>query len=226
MVLRWALLPFLAILASAMATELWQAIHRQVVSIATFRHPLVIAFAAGFAFRILFRALLRRFGKDDPLDFIDTLEHELTHALVGYLTFSPPVSLSASLKSGGEVQLKGSNPLAVLAPYFLPLWCSLTLLFGLIVQSGMQTTWNRLIFFLLGCFIYRLAKEYRWRQSDLHIYGFLFSTLFVCIFLLLALGVILDVRNLASWHWLKAAGRHAWHALPGVWAWTRVRLGF
>jgi len=77
-------------------------------------------------------------GRDDPLEFLDTLEHELTHALVGYATFCPPVSLSASLKAGGEVELKGSNPLAALAPYFLPLWCLTALALGLIIKPGMQ----------------------------------------------------------------------------------------
>ena len=101
-------------------------------------------------FRLLFGTLMRRFGRDDPLEFIDTLEHELTHALVGYATLCPPVSLSASLKAGGEVELRGSNPLAALAPYFLPLWTLLALLMGLVVKPCMQTAWNHLIFFLLG----------------------------------------------------------------------------
>jgi len=220
MALRWALLPFLAILAEAMASELWRAARLQGLAPATLLHPLALFFLSGIAFRFFFRGLMRRLGRGDPFDFIDTLEHELTHALVGYLTLSPPVSLSASLKSGGEVQLKGSNPLAALAPYFLPLWCALVLVLGSVIESGMQPTWNRLLFFLLGCFFYRLSREYRWRQTDLHIYGFLFSTLFVLIFLMLCLAVVLDVRGLVPWRWLGAAASHGWHSAPRLWTWS------
>jgi hypothetical protein len=225
MALRWALLPFLAILAEAMASELWRAARMQGLGPGSIRNPLTLFFLAGIGFRILFRWLFQRLDRDDPLDFIDTLEHELTHALVGYLTFSPPVSLSASLKSGGEVQLKGVNPLAALAPYFLPLWSALVLLLGLVVKAGMQPHWNQFLLFLLGCFCYRLAREYRWRQTDLHLYGFLFSSVFVFLFQMLSLSVILDVRGLLSWNWVAASGNHAWQAIPGIWAWIRLRLG-
>lgn len=221
MVLRWALLPFLAILAEAMTSELWHAARLQGLGPASLTHPLALFFLSGIAFRFLFHGLMRKLGRDDPFDFIDTLEHELTHALVGYLTLTPPVSLSASLKSGGEVQLKGSNPLAALAPYFLPFWCALALILGSVVRAGMQPGWNHLIFFLAGCFCYRLAREYRWRQTDLHIYGFLFSTVFVFIFLMLSAAVLLQVRGLLSWRWIGSAGPHGWHILGNIWATLR-----
>lgn len=224
MVLRWCLLPLLFLLAEAMASELFRASRAQGLGVASTLHPLALWFAAGPAFRLLFGALMRRLGRDDPLEFIDTLEHELTHALMGYATFCPPVSLSASLKAGGEVELKGSNPLAALAPYFLPLWCLLALALGLVVKAGMQATWNHILFFLLGWFCYRLFREYRWRQTDLHVYGFAFSTFCVFILLMLSLGLVLRVRGLLSWHWLWAAAIHAWHALPLAWTWGTSHL--
>jgi hypothetical protein len=221
MVLRWTLLPFLLLLAEAMAGELWRALRGQGLGTRSFLHPFAIWFAAGAGFRILFAFLMRRLGRDDPLEFLDTLEHELTHALVGYATLCPPVSLSATLKSGGEVQLKGMNPLAVLAPYFLPLWCLAAVLLGLVIRPGLQGTWNNLLFFLLGWFCYRLFREYRWRQTDLHVYGFLFSTLSVFILLLLGMGLFLHVRGLLSWNWLAATGGHAWGTFQT--AWERLR---
>jgi len=219
MVFRWILLPFLFLLAEALASEFIRALRANGLGLSALFHPLALWLAAGIGFRLLFAALLRRLGREDPLEFIDTLEHELTHALVGYATLCPPVSLSASLKAGGEVELKGSNPLAALAPYYLPLWCLVVLLLGLVVKPGMQPTWNHLLFFLMGTFAYRLFREYRWRQTDLHIYGFAFSTLSVCILLFLSLALILHARGLLSGRWLGAAGRHAWHSLPSVWSW-------
>ncbi|MEO6098172.1 MAG: hypothetical protein ABIW76_21905, partial [Fibrobacteria bacterium] len=165
MVFRWTLLPFLILFAQALADGLLQALRVQGMDPSWLLKPLALWFAGGIAFRFIFAALLRRLGRDDPLEFIDTLEHELTHALAGYATFCPPVSLSASLKAGGEVELQGTNILAVLAPYFLPLWCLLAMLLGLVVKPGMQPAWNNLIFFLLGIFTYRLFREFRWRQT-------------------------------------------------------------
>ncbi|HKP96090.1 MAG TPA: hypothetical protein VJ385_10065, partial [Fibrobacteria bacterium] len=218
------LLPLLFLLAEAMASEFVRALRAQGLGPASVLHPLALWFAAGLAFRILFAALMRRLGRDDPLEFIDTLEHELTHALVGYATFCPPVSLSASLKAGGEVELKGSNPLAALAPYFLPLWCLAALALGLAVKPGMQSGWDHLLFFLLGGFGYRLSREYRWRQTDLHVYGFAFSTLTVFILLLLCLALIFHARGILPAGWLGAAASHALHSVPLAWSWARARL--
>jgi hypothetical protein len=223
MAFRWTLLPFLILLAQALAGGLLQALRVRGMDLSWLVKPLALWFAGGIAFRALFAALMRRLGRDDPLEFIDTLEHELTHALVGYATFCPPVSLSASLKAGGEVELKGSNLLAVLAPYFLPLWCLLAMLLGLVVKPGMQPAWNHLILFLLGCFAYRLFREFRWRQTDLHLYGFIFSAVAVFILLLLSLALILHLRGLLPGHWVWDSAKHAWRAVPAAWDWARHR---
>ena len=211
MVLRWSLVPILILFSQAMASGLWLSLMDRIRGAPSILPSLALWAAGGLAFRILFHGALRRLGRDDPLDFIDTLEHELTHALAGYLTFSPPVALSASLKAGGEVQLKGSNPIAALAPYFLPLWCALLLTAGPLIRPGMQAAWDRLLFFMLGWFCYRLFREYRWRQTDLHLYGFLFSTLCVFNLLLVCLGLLLQVRGLHSWNWMADACMQAWN---------------
>lgn len=211
--LRWFLIPFLALLAWAMAVSLLRSAGGALGARS------LLWCGAGFLFRAASHLLWRRLGRDDPFGFIDTLEHELTHALMGYLTLCPPVSLSATLKSGGEVELKGANPLAVLAPYFLPLWCLLAALLGLAVKSGLQGAWSHGLFFLLGWFAWRLCLEYRWRQTDLHAYGFLFSTFAVAILLCLSLGLLLWMRGALGWAWLRAAGRLCWEELLAVRAW-------
>jgi hypothetical protein len=214
--LRWSLVPFLALLAFAMLGGFLGAAQRSLSA------GLWLWGAAGFAFRAASRLLWNRLGRDDPLEFIDTLEHELTHALMGYLTLCPPVSLSATLKSGGEVELKGANPLAVLAPYFLPLWCLLTALLGLAVRAGLQAAWDRALLFLLGWFLWRLAVEYRWRQTDLHAYGFVFSTLLTAILMTLSFGLLLRMRGLLGWGWMATAAGHL--AAEAGWVWMRVRM--
>lgn len=217
MVLRWCLLPLLFLLAEAMLGELFRAARAQGLGPASLIHPYALWFLAGLLFRLGLAALLGRLGHADPLEFIDTLEHELTHALMGYATLCPPVSLTASLKAGGEVELKGTNPLAALAPYFLPLWCLLIALLGLAVKPGMQGLWNQMLFFFLGWFCYRLGREYRWRQTDLHLYGFAFSTLSVAVLLLASLALLLHLRGLLSARWVEDALMRAWHSLPGAW---------
>lgn len=221
--LGWAAVPVLAVLAWCLGLELLRAAGSR-FSPNVLRHPAALAFAGGVFFRVLFHALCTRLNREDPFEFIDTLEHELTHALLGYLTFSPPVSLSATLKSGGEVEMKGSNPLAALAPYFLPLWAGLALALGFVVKSGLQATWDILIFFLLGVFAYRLGRELRWRQTDLHVYGFTFSLLVVAVLLLLGLALVLHARDLLPWTWVAEAGpralallQEAWSAVAGRW---------
>jgi hypothetical protein len=222
--LRWLLLPVLLLLSEALAAELWHAARLHGFGFPSLFHYSALAFFSGLAARLAVSAALRRWGRDDPFEFIDTLEHELTHALVGYLTLTPPVSLSATLKSGGEVELKGSNPLAALAPYYLPLWCHIALLIGFVARAGMQGTWSAVVFFLLGNFCYRLAKEFRWRQTDLHIYGFFFSTAAVFILLLLNLGLVLKARGTLPLGWVLDGFRHTGHGASYLWAWARARM--
>ncbi len=210
--LRWFLIPFLALLAWAMAGAFFGSARGALGA------GSLLWCGSGFLFRAASYSLWRRLGRDDPFGFVDTLEHELTHALMGYLTFCPPVSLSATLKSGGEVELKGANPLAVLAPYFLPLWCLLAALLGLAVKPGLQGAWSHGLFFLLGCFAWRLCLEYRWRQTDLHAYGFVFSTLAVAILLCISLGLLLWLRGALGWAWLPAALKRSWTEIPALWA--------
>lgn len=217
--LCWFAVPLLAITAFALLGELYHAVRLRASGMALL-HPAALAFAGGAAFRALFRLALGRMGREDPLEFIDSLEHELTHALMGYLTLSPPISLSATLQGGGEVQLKGSNPLAALAPYYLPLWCLLAVALGLVVRSATQGAWNALVFALLGSFAYRLLREFRWRQTDLHVYGFAFSLFAALNLLILAVGLILHLRGILAWDWmgraLPAARDLFWRAWEGA----------
>jgi hypothetical protein len=222
-VLRWLFLPVMLLLCQALTAELWHAARLYGFGFSSLFHPCALAFFSGLALRWALAESLRRLRRHDPLEFVDTLEHELTHALIGYATFAPPVSLSATLKSGGEVELNGSNPLAALAPYYFPLWCHLALLIGFIARASMQGAWSALIFFLLGNFCWRLAKEFRWRQTDLHIYGFFFSGAATLLLLLLNLAVVLEARGLLPWGWVAQSLPRCGREIAQLWALTRAK---
>jgi hypothetical protein len=144
------------------------------------------------------RFLLTRLWKEDPLEFLDTLEHELTHAVTGYLTFAPPVSLKATLRQGGEVELSRVNPVAALSPYFLPLYATLASLLTLILKPDFLHYGRFAVAFLLGGFVYRLGREFHFGQSDFTHYGFIFSLCFIAALLPFSIAGLLEAARL--WH--------------------------
>jgi hypothetical protein len=201
--LRWLCIPLLALQLFSGSLQLFQNSQWSKVGFS----PIIWVFAGGIIFRWLFSLVWKRYGKDCPLDFVDTLEHELTHALFGYLTFTPPQSLSATLKEGGEVQLARSNLFIALGPYFFPLWTMILFAIGFGLRDNLQWKWSLLLGFFLGSFVYRISKEFRFYQTDLQVYGFLFSSLLTFNLGLLLLGMLLHTRHILDIHWL-------WQSIP------------
>lgn len=76
-------------------------------------------FLLGGALFIPFWLMTRRYVRS-TVNYLATLEHELTHVLVGLLFFKRPLSIRVTARSGGEVVLTGSNLWITLAPYYLP----------------------------------------------------------------------------------------------------------
>jgi hypothetical protein len=81
-----------------------------------------------------------------PVEYLATLEHELTHIIVGLLFFKRPLSLRVTAREGGEVILSGGNMWITLAPYFLP---SLSLLL-LPVSLALPQSYEQSLLALLG----------------------------------------------------------------------------
>jgi hypothetical protein len=192
-------------------------------------HPLLSAEGWGMLARqaapwiaaaaFVFRWVLGRFGSGDPLEFIDTLEHELTHAIVGTLTFAPPVSLTATLRGGGEVELKRSNPLAALAPYCLPLYAAVLALLTLVLRDDWARYGRYAVAFLLGSFAWRLLREFHFGQTDFRAFGFVFSMVFIAAALPLCLLAVTDVSHLADAPWREAGHRFM---EQGEWLWSKM----
>jgi hypothetical protein len=158
--------------------------------------------AAGWGVRFA----LTRWRKQDPFEFLDTLEHELTHALTGYLTLAPPTSLTVTLREGGEVELPRANPLAALSPYFLPLFAGLIALLTLVLEPKFLLYGQFAVAFLLGGFVYRFFREFHLGQSDFSHYGILFSIGFIAALLPLSIAGVLEAARLGHLPWRQAIG--------------------
>jgi hypothetical protein len=171
---------------------------------------------AGFAVRWL----LGRLPGGDPLELIDTLEHELTHAITGYLTFAPPVSLSATLRDGGEVELKRSNPVAALSPYCLPLYAAVLAALTLILREGWTSHARLAVAFLLGSFAWRLLREFHFGQTDFQAFGRIFSMVFILAALPLCLLGVLDLAQLTDVSWKQGGNLFLEQAR---WVWDQAR---
>jgi hypothetical protein len=223
-ILRW--LVALALLAFCVAAL------RAAFSAAFLRPPADVpeaggGLSAGFAALAAAGGFVMRWvigRKHDPLEFVDTLEHELTHAVVGTLTFAPPVSLTATLRGGGEVELKRSNPLAALAPYCLPLYAFALATLTLVFKDDWAAYGRLAVAFLLGSFAWRLLREFHFGQTDFRAFGFVFSMVFIAAALplcLLAVGDMANLGPLGDMPW-REAGRlfvdqasFLWAKLPG-----------
>jgi hypothetical protein len=168
------------------------------------------------------RRLLALWRRGDPLELVDTLEHELTHAVAGTLTFAPPVSLTATLRGGGEVELRRSNPIAALAPYTLPLYALLFALLTLVLKAEWLGFGRLTVAFLLGSFAHRLLREFHFGQTDFREFGFIFSMVFIAAALPLCLISVIDVARITDIQWTKSAhlfmdqSKTVWHAVAGL----------
>lgn len=153
-------------------------------------HPLLRGLAI-LGSGILARWVLAKAFTQDPLEFLDTLEHELTHALFGYLTGHPPISLKATLRKGGNVVLGGRNPFIVLSPYTVPLFASIAALALPLLSAEARDLGRWLWPALLGSYLFRWFREMHPGQSDFAEYGMVFSFLFIAFWLpLLLLGLL------------------------------------
>ena len=117
--------------------------------------------------------------------YLQTLEHELTHLLVGLLFLKIPVGIRVSAHEGGEVRQIGlgttGQTWVTLAPYFFPTVSYLLLpLFFFVPRGGW---WLTLCAGLLGASVaFHLASgwaQLHWRQTDLHEAGIAFSLFFL-----------------------------------------------
>jgi hypothetical protein len=107
------------------------------------------------------------------VQYLATLEHEITHILIGLLFLKRPLSIKVSATHGGEVRLTGSNMWITLAPYFFPTVSLAVILAGAIFNLERQP----LFIALVGAStVYHLAStwsEFSVLQDDFRDAGYL-----------------------------------------------------
>jgi len=141
--------------------------------------------------------LLYVIALEGSIDFLETLEHELTHAAASIMLFRMPSKLVVDLESGsrkvGEVKTTAGCFLVFLAPYFLPLFTLPLLLLKPIVPPPFDKIIDFLIGFTLAFHYVRVIKNLHGEQSDITKTGTIFSAVVLVFLNLVFLVIILAV---------------------------------
>lgn len=123
--------------------------------------------------------------------YLTTLEHELTHIVVGLVFLKRPLSIRVTATEGGQVTLSGGNIWITLAPYFLP---TLTVLL-LPLDYFLGATYDRaFLMFLGGTLAYHLLStwtEVGVVQSDFREAGILQTLWLLPVVALIFYGAVL-----------------------------------
>ena len=165
----------------------------RVISKFSFGDSRFLAFLAGAAIFFPCLALAQRFFHS-AWCYLETLEHELTHLLVGLLFLKIPVGIRVSAHAGGEVRQIGRGTTGqiwiTLAPYFFP---TVSLVILIIARF---TDLNALV--LLGVLgwttTFHLISnwgETSFRQPDLQKAGILKTILILPVMNLICYGAVL-----------------------------------
>ncbi len=122
------------------------------------------------------------------------LAHELTHALWGHFFGATVLGMKVS-KSGGNVKLSESNLLVVLAPYFFPLYSILVICAYLLLSVFFDLQNYHLLFlaavgFTLGFHYFFTISALAMKQSDIEIYGKIFSYALIYFMNALIMGLL------------------------------------
>ena len=171
-VVKWPL----AILCTAYFPAAALTLGEELLGIVRGMHFLVPFLAGAALYLALWLLVMRRIA----VDFLSTLEHELTHCIFAWLTFNRVVGLRATLRSGGTTRYQGTpNWLIQTGPYFFP---TVTIALLLVMYFvGQQHA--PLMYGLLGAsIVYHVIStwaETSHRQTDLKEAGLVFSVLFL-----------------------------------------------
>jgi hypothetical protein len=138
----------------------------------------IVAGACGFA--VAWALARRRASARQSLDFLQTLEHELTHALAAALCLRPPRSLRASAHEGGELSFDGAeNTFVLLAPYVVPTATLVALVLPAVLRPELAPAADAVVGAAYAYDLVSTLAEVSPRQTDLRRAGFLFSLLVV-----------------------------------------------
>jgi hypothetical protein len=126
--------------------------------------------------------------------YLETLEHELTHLLIGLLFLKIPVGIRVSAHSGGEVRQIGYGTTGqiwvTLAPYFFPTVSLFVLIFAYFAGLNNMTLLG-ILGFTTAFHLVSNWGETSFRQPDLQKAGVLKTILILPVMNLICYGAVL-----------------------------------
>jgi len=181
-----------------------------------------LAFLAGLAifFPCLFVA--RRFFSS-AWSYLETLEHELTHLLIGLLFLKIPVGFRVSAHEGGEVRQIGfgstGQTWVALAPYFFPTISLFVLIVAYFIDLNAKT-FLAVLGWTTAFHLITNWSETSFRQPDLQKAGILKTILILPVMNLISYGSILayvaDGRKGFGTFWFEGF-RGAFSLVSKIW---------
>lgn len=164
--------------------------------------PRFASFLGGIAFFLPVWWVCSRFAQK-PWQFACTLEHELTHAIVGLPFLFIPLSVSVTASNGGHVRQRWIGPawlyplygfgrlLSGLAPYFLPTVSYLLIGCSFFLMRPQARWLDATLGFATSFHVVSAWSETGYRQPDIREAGLVFSTVFLPVANLIAFGGVL-----------------------------------
>jgi hypothetical protein len=223
-------LKFLVALAliPLVAAEVWTLIDLAKVSVPAgqWREAWFISFGAGFAAWLLIFLFLPR------TMWLYVLGHEFTHALAAMLAGGKVTAFKVSSK-GGHVMTDRVNWWISLSPYFVPIYALIWMALWVTVDFYHPLKqWLPVLYFGIGLFwsfhVTFTFSMMHLRQTDLSREGYLFSTVIIALFNLVAVLFLLSLLS----HHFSMAGNLFWHrilqsyaltAREGIRGWTLLQ---
>jgi len=152
-----------------------------------------LAFLAGLAIFFPCLFLARRLFSS-AWSYLETLEHELTHLLVGLLFLKIPVGIRVSAHEGGEVRQIGfgstGQTWVALAPYFFPTISIFFLIIAYFIDLSAKT-FLAVLGWTTAFHLVTNWSETSFRQPDLQKAGILKTLLILPVMNLISYGSIL-----------------------------------
>lgn len=214
-ILFWLLLAFSPILYFAFGSELF----RLLKTVSLNSQPVQFFIIGAILFIPSFYVMRNYFG--GIWNYLTTLEHEFSHALVALFFLKKPVSMRVTALHGGEFQYASTNTIGQtwisLAPYFLPTLSILVLFLGWLGGLSETAWFYGISGWTIAFHLVTNWQETSFRQSDLQKVGFVKTILVLPIANLLIYGSILafvigGIKGFSAF-WLEGS-KHGFEIIP------------
>ena len=137
-------------------------------------------------------------GLRQRLEFLSTLDHELSHVLMTLLCGQRPTALQVHAFGGGSMCYQGTHRfgelLISLSPYVLRIPAVLLTLISPIIPNGAGYQWF-LFWYGLACTysVWAIVQDARPHQTDLHYAGVVLSYVWIVALHVLGWGIALSI---------------------------------